>query len=132
MTDKEQLVRDMFANLFAAPEKYFGPQSKFYIWGPGHPPAVGPDAMKKDMGAVIAALSDIKFEFISFASVGNKVFSDRIDSFTVEGHRVTVPVVGVGEIDADNRFICWTDYFDLMPFAKFKLCSAEAGGVVKL
>jgi limonene-1,2-epoxide hydrolase len=132
MTDKEQLVRDMFANLFAAPEKYFGPQSKFYVWGPGHPPAVGPEAMKREMAAIIAPLTDIKFDFVSFASVGNKVFSDRIDSFTVQGHRVTVPVVGVGEIGADNRFTSWTDYFDLMPFARFNLCSAEAGGVVKL
>ena len=132
MTDQEQLVRDMFANLFAAPEKYFGPESKFYIWGPGHPPAVGPDAMKKGMAEVIAPLTDIKFDFVSFASVGNKVFSDRVDSFTVAGHRVTVPVVGVGVIGADKKFVSWTDYFDLMPFAKFKLCSAEAGGVVKL
>jgi limonene-1,2-epoxide hydrolase len=132
MNDKEQLVRDMFANLFVAPEKYFGPQSKFYIWGPGHPPAIGPDGMKKGMADVIAPLTDIKFDFVSFASVGNKVFSDRVDSFTVEGHRVTVPVVGVGEIGPDNRFISWIDYFDLMPFAKFKLCSQEAGGVVKL
>jgi limonene-1,2-epoxide hydrolase len=132
MTENEQLVRDMFANLFAAPEKYFGPKSTFYIWGPGHPPAVGPEAMKKSMSEVIAPLTDIKFDFVSFASVGNKVFSDRVDSFTVAGHRVTVPVVGVGEIGPDKRFISWVDYFDLMPFAKFKLCSPEAGGVVKL
>jgi len=94
MNDKEQLVRDMFANLFAVPEKYFGPQSKFYIWGPGHPPAVGPDAMKKGMADVIASLTDIKFDFVSFASVGNKVFSDRLDSFTVAGHRVRCRSVG--------------------------------------
>jgi limonene-1,2-epoxide hydrolase len=132
MNDKEQLVRDMFANLFAAPEKYFNPTSKFYIWGPGHPPAVGPEAMKKEMSELIVPLSDIKFDFVSFASVGNKVFSDRIDSFTVDGHRVTVGVVGVGEIGPDNRFVTWVDYFDVMPFARFKLSPTEAGGVKKL
>jgi limonene-1,2-epoxide hydrolase len=132
MQDKEQLVRDMFANLFSAPEKYFGPESKFYIWGPGHPPAVGPEAMKAGMAAIIAPLSDISFEFGTFATTGNKVFSERTDSFTVAGHRVTVPVVGVGEIGPDNRFIAWIDYFDVMPFAKFNLSPKEAGGVRKL
>lgn len=130
--EKEKLVRDMFANLFNAPEKYFGPQSTFSVWGPGHAPAVGPEAMKNAMADIIAPLKDINFEFGPFGFAGNKVYSERTDSFTVDGHRVTLPVIGVGEIGSDGRFLSWIDYFDLMPFAKFKLCPAEAGGVRKL
>jgi limonene-1,2-epoxide hydrolase len=129
MTDVERLVRDMFANLFTAPERYFGPQAEFFPWGPGHPPVIGPEEMKKAITEIITPLSDIEFEFISFASTGNKVFADRIDRFTVSGHRVTLPVVGVGVLGSDGKFLSWMDYFDLMPFRRFNLGPSRVGGV---
>lgn len=132
MDDKEKLCRDAFTNLFDAPQDYFADDAKFYIWGPGHPPAVGPEGMKAGMAAVIAPLSDITFEWISFASQGNKVFSERTDSFTIDGHRVTVGVAGVGEIGADGKFVSWIDYFDLRPFAMFNLAPDDVGGVKQL
>jgi limonene-1,2-epoxide hydrolase len=132
MTDVERLVRDTFANLFTAPERFFDPEVKFYAWGPGHPPVIGHEAMKNVIAEIIAPLSDIEFEFLSFASTGNKIFSDRIDRFTVAGHRVTLPVVGVGVLGPDGKFLSWMDYFDLMPFRQFNQGPSQAGGVRKL
>jgi limonene-1,2-epoxide hydrolase len=132
MDRNEKLVRDMFANLFTAASDYFNETSEFYIWGPGHPPAVGTEAMKKGFQAVIAPLSDINFEFHEFASIGDIVFSRRTDSFTVAGHRVEVGVVGYGVIGSDRKFSKWVDFFDLMPFDQFHLSPNVAGGVRKL
>jgi len=132
MDRNEKLVRDMFANLFTAAHDYFNADSKFYIWGPGHLPAVGPEAMKKGFEEVIAPLTDINFEFHEFASNGNVVFSRRTDSFHVDGHRLEAGVVGYGVIGDDGKFITWVDYFDVMPFAHFRLAPSEPGGITKL
>jgi limonene-1,2-epoxide hydrolase len=41
-------------------------------------------------------------------------------------------VVGYGVIGDDGKFVTWIDYFDVMPFAKFKLAPSEPGGITKL
>jgi limonene-1,2-epoxide hydrolase len=132
MDRSETLVREMFANLFSAPQDYFNPDSKFYVWGPGHPPAVGPEAMKKVFEEIVAAVTDINFEFHEFASAGNIVFSRRTDSFKAGDYRVAAGVIGYGEIGADGKFVKWIDYFDVAPFSKLGLAPNEPGGITRL
>jgi hypothetical protein len=79
---------------------FFGPKSEFFPYGVNQPPLVGTEAMGK-----------------SFASVGNTVFSERVDNFTLDGeHHIALPVAGVGEVADDGKtFSSWRDYFDPTP-----------------
>lgn len=128
MNDTESFVRAMFAGLFAEPEKYFGPRSEFYMRGPGLHPLVGPEQMKQGFTALAARLTDVSIDFLSFAAAGNLVFSERIDHFTVDGkHPIDLPIVGMGKIGADGKFLYWKDFFDLTPLARVNLEPDGAG-----
>jgi limonene-1,2-epoxide hydrolase len=44
---------------------------------------------------------------------GNKVLTERIDRFTINGKQIAIPVMGTFEIDAQGKISAWRDYFDL-------------------
>ena len=55
---------------------------------------------------------------LSLAANGRKVLTERINRFTINGKKITIPVMGTFEIDAQGKISAWRDYFDLAQFTK--------------
>ena len=75
-------------------------------------PAIGKEAFIdfiQDMGAI----QDMTLTIRNIAANGNVVFTERSDSWTMNGVKVVEPFVGVFEIDEDGKISRWNDYFDL-------------------
>jgi limonene-1,2-epoxide hydrolase len=124
----EQLVRTMMAQLFARPEQFYKDDSKFYMWGPGHPPLVGPAEMKRGFADLAARLTDVSIDYLDFAGQGDVVFVERIDHFTVDHrHKIDLPIIGKGKLGDDGKFLYWQDFFDLSILTKINLHPDGAG-----
>ncbi len=55
---------------------------------------------------------EVDWELLNVAADGNVVLTERVDNFVINGHPVSLPVMGVFEV-RDGRIINWRDYFDL-------------------
>ena len=56
--------------------------------------------------------SDFSFEFRNLAVVGDTVFTERVDRFSLNDTPMTVAVAGVFEFGPDGRIRAWRDYYD--------------------
>jgi limonene-1,2-epoxide hydrolase len=56
--------------------------------------------------------SDFSFEFRNLAIVGDTVFTERVDHFSLNDTPMTVYVAGVFEMGADGLIKAWRDYYD--------------------
>jgi limonene-1,2-epoxide hydrolase len=56
--------------------------------------------------------SDGRYETVNVASVGQIVFSERVDSVIIGGKRATFHLVDVFEVDADGKIASWRTYSD--------------------
>ncbi|HTO32301.1 MAG TPA: limonene-1,2-epoxide hydrolase family protein [Pararhizobium sp.] len=127
----EQLVRNMFDELFVTPEKFFNEDSEFFMWGPAYPPLVGPQAMLQGFTDLAARLTDVSIDYLDFAEKGDIVFVERTDHFTIDGkHKIDLPVVGKGKVGADGKFIYWRDFWDVELLTKANL-HPDGAGVLK-
>ena len=54
----------------------------------------------------------LEAELLHVATLGNVVFTERVDRMTLAGKRVVLPCAGVMEI-RDDKIAAWRDYFDL-------------------
>jgi limonene-1,2-epoxide hydrolase len=59
----------------------------------------------------------IDWKVHAIAAVDNKVLTERSDDFSLRGHAVRLPVMGVFEIDA-GKIRAWRDYFDLAMYRR--------------
>lgn len=75
-------------------------------------PFKGHDAIRVVFEYFVAPAEVIDWEVRHLASVGDVVFTERMDRFTIGGKHVELPVVGVFEI-RDGKIAAWRDYFDL-------------------
>jgi limonene-1,2-epoxide hydrolase len=57
----------------------------------------------------------VQFETLHQVSNGNIVMNERIDTVTFGGKVVTLPVMGVFEVEGD-KIKAWRDYFDMAQF----------------
>ncbi len=57
----------------------------------------------------------IEFRIDHLAAAGDIVFTERVDTFTLEKGTISVPVAGVFEI-RDGKISAWRDYFDMQQF----------------
>ena len=56
--------------------------------------------------------SQFSFEFRHLAAVGDTVFTERVDRFSLNDTPMTVHVAGVFEFASDGRISAWRDYYD--------------------
>jgi limonene-1,2-epoxide hydrolase len=56
--------------------------------------------------------SEFSFEFRNLAVVGDTVFTERVDRFSLNDTPMTVHVAGVFEFGLDGRIRAWRDYYD--------------------
>jgi limonene-1,2-epoxide hydrolase len=65
----------------------------------------------------VARFADVppgRLEVRHQVAAGNVVMNERIDSITLNGRPVVLPICGVFEIE-DGRIKAWREYFDLEP-----------------
>jgi limonene-1,2-epoxide hydrolase len=56
--------------------------------------------------------SEFSFEFLNLAAVGDTVYTERVDRFSLNDTQMTVYVAGVFEFDGDGKIKAWRDYYD--------------------
>ena len=78
-------------------------------------PAKGHDAIRGVMNMFVPLSKEISFEITNMASVGDVVFTERVDRFVMEGGTIEIPVAGVFEIE-EGKIRAWRDYFDMQTF----------------
>jgi len=79
-------------------------------------PAVGKDTIRKTIQELLKGTTWLEFKILHTASSGSVVFNERVDSFEVNGKRMSLPVVGVFETTANGKIKAWRDYFDMKMF----------------
>ena len=75
-------------------------------------PFVGRDAIRAELLRQAPLFSDGCYETVNVASVGQTVFSERVDSVMIEGKRAAFHLVDVFEVDADGKIASWRTYSD--------------------
>ena len=119
MTDAVTVVRDFCAAWEARDQQRI--LDAFADDGVYHnmpmPPATGKDAIKGVLGMVLGPATDVRFEITHIVADGDTVLTERIDTFTIGGKTVTLPVMGTFEL-RDGKIAAWRDYFDLATWTK--------------
>jgi len=115
MTEKETIVREFLAAWGEGDARkladYFTEDAVFQMMP--RDAIRGREPIHEDFKAQLAWTTDCDFEISSVATVGNTVFTERIDRMKVAGAPVELPVVGVFEVSDDGKFYAWRDYFDM-------------------
>jgi limonene-1,2-epoxide hydrolase len=115
MTDKEAVVREFLGAWGEGDARkladYFTEDAIFQMMP--RDSVRGREPIHEDFKAQLAWTTDCDFEITTVATVGNTVFTERIDRMKVAGAAVELPVVGVFEVGDDGKFTAWRDYFDM-------------------
>lgn len=90
----------------------FTPGATFYIWGMLRPPSVGHEEMRQGLQSLAGAVQGFKVDIKNISITGNTVFVERVEDFIYLGHNMSLPVVGVGQVNEQGKFVLWKDYFD--------------------
>jgi limonene-1,2-epoxide hydrolase len=59
----------------------------------------------------------IDWKLLAIAESGNQVLTERIDDFRIGGRDVSLPVMGIFEIE-DDLIRAWRDYFDMAMYQR--------------
>jgi limonene-1,2-epoxide hydrolase len=74
-------------------------------------PFVGRDAICQHLQPLLAGISRIDLNVEHIGVIDGRVFVERVDDFTYNGHRGAVPVVGVLEVRG-GHVQSWREYYD--------------------
>jgi len=78
-------------------------------------PAKGHEAIKGVMAMFVPLSKEIEFKILAIAADGDTVFTERVDTFVMDGGTISLPVAGVFEVK-DGKIAAWRDYFDMQQF----------------
>lgn len=59
----------------------------------------------------------IDWKLLALAETGDKVLTERVDDFSLRGTPVSLPLMGIFEVDG-GRIRAWRDYFDLASYRR--------------
>lgn len=76
-------------------------------------PLVGREAIRADFDRQHSLWSDLRVQLVNVATVGNVVFTERIDTVQMAGRDVDAHIVGVFEFDDPGKIVDWREYFDM-------------------
>ena len=75
--------------------------------------ARGRDAIRPLWAAYMAAISGYSMEVRQVLASDKVVFMERLERLsTPDGREMSLPIVGVYELDADGKITAWRDYWD--------------------
>ena len=78
----------------------------------GDDPLVGHDAIRAEFLRQSSGMSEMRVEIVTIGSVGQIVFTERLDSLILNDKSLTVHIAGVFEVDAAGKIAAWRDYFN--------------------
>lgn len=82
-------------------------------------PVEGREAIRAVLAQFIGpATTAAKFELRNLSASGPLVLTERVDSFTINGKDVALPVMGCFEVDGEGKITAWRDYFDMNQFTQ--------------
>ena len=82
-----------------------------------HPPAVGHDAIRDLLGPILERSSEVRWDVVTEATVGDSVMAERVDRFVIDGTEYAAPCCGVYVVDPVSGLITEVrDYVDLGPW----------------
>lgn len=74
-------------------------------------PYAGVKAIHEALHGMAERLKEVRFEIKHQVAQGDVVINERVDHMTVQGRKVSLPVVGVFEL-RNGKIRAWRDYFD--------------------
>ncbi len=77
-----------------------------------HEPFVGHDTIRAELRRQESIIRDVRIEILMIGSVGDVVFTERIDSLLLRGKPIAAHIAGVFEVDAEGKIAAWRDYSD--------------------
>jgi limonene-1,2-epoxide hydrolase len=78
----------------------------------GMAPADGKEASLATIQGFLDMAEAMSFEIHRIAASGDSVLTERTDTFTINGARAPIPVMGTFDL-RDGLIVGWRDYFDL-------------------
>ncbi|MEX2245402.1 MAG: SgcJ/EcaC family oxidoreductase [Dehalococcoidia bacterium] len=81
------------------------------------PPANGKDAIKALLNMILTPATGVRFDIKQIAADGDKVLTERVDTFRMGERTIELPVMGTFEV-RDGKIAAWRDYFDLATWTK--------------
>ncbi|MDJ0850738.1 MAG: limonene-1,2-epoxide hydrolase family protein [Myxococcota bacterium] len=115
MADPESVVRD-FCNAFSRCDieellGYFAEGAVYH--NIPLPAAEGIEAIRTTLEQFLDPSGEAKFEIRHLAVAGNAVLTERVDYLTIQGKKISIPVMGTFEVDGAGKITAWRDYFDM-------------------
>lgn len=77
-------------------------------------PITGKEAIRDFLRGFLDTFGGIDFHVRHQVCSGTIVLNERVDTFTVNGKTIALPVAGVFEV-VNGRIHAWRDYFDMAP-----------------
>ncbi len=84
-------------------------------WNSPWPPVKGRDAIRETLRRGSQKMAALPWEIRHLVANGNIVMTERVDHFLVNNKKVSVPCMGVFELQ-DGKIAAWRDYWDLKQF----------------
>jgi limonene-1,2-epoxide hydrolase len=78
----------------------------------GMEPAVGKEAALASIKGFLDMSESLEFEIHRLAVDGDTVLTERTDTFTINGAKSPIPVMGAFDL-RDDLIVAWRDYFDM-------------------
>ncbi len=75
-------------------------------------PAVGLEATRAFLDGFFGMFAGTTVEIVHLAVRDGVVLTERVDTFTMDGKKAPLPVMGTFEL-RDGKICAWRDYFDL-------------------
>lgn len=74
---------------------------------------IGPAGIKAFLSPMVDGLDEVEFVVHRQTVTGRVVMNERTDRFRLGEKWMDLPVMGVFEVDDNDRITLWRDYFDL-------------------
>lgn len=102
----------MNANEHDAVRECFAEKAEYRVnaW---HEPQTGLEAISQDFERQHDLWSNLRIDLLNIASTRNVVFTERVDTVHMMERDVRIHMVGVFEVDDDDKGTSWRDYFDM-------------------
>ncbi|HEU5307723.1 MAG TPA: limonene-1,2-epoxide hydrolase family protein [Acidimicrobiia bacterium] len=78
----------------------------------GMEPAVGKEASLAAIQGFLDMSESLVFDIHRIAAAGDVVLTERTDTFTINGAKSPIPVMGAFDL-RDGLIVAWRDYFDM-------------------
>jgi limonene-1,2-epoxide hydrolase len=83
-----------------------------YVLYPTTKPVVGRAKLKEELARQAKTTKTARAEIKAYASLGNYVFVERVDSYVTHGISHSVAMNSVFEVNAEDLITAWREYFD--------------------